>query len=411
MMSFYDVLGIDRLATVQEIKSAYTSRAKHIHPDKGGNSELFDRLVKARDALLDDRRHEQIDREQESRESRQAKQRSTAVQMSKFKITLANLYTSNVLTLKLNKPILCTECKGSGGKRQPCECIGYRPRSSTSTKSNIKSIRSQSSRSESSKSESSKFDPYQNYGLDYGLDYDASISAGPGANCSHGYDMGPGVSPSMDPSSSPSSSPSMGTDSDHYCSLCDSKGWYVSVPCTLCIGTRYIDSELPIQLHVYGEDDLRVPKKIIDENEHERTIHHIRLVEERHPTIRRHQYDLYIKLRINLVEALGAFNYEFTHLDMVKHIFQYDGIIRDGQRLCAPGLGLLKKDSGDRDISTPMTKYTTHGDLYVDFVVEFPKQLTDIKLGLEQLLTDKDLGKVRGDHVIKLVEPIVVVPL
>ena len=53
------ILGINRNATPKNIQKAFRQRALHLHPDKGGNPELFKELGEARDYLTNstDRYH------------------------------------------------------------------------------------------------------------------------------------------------------------------------------------------------------------------------------------------------------------------------------------------------------------------------------------------------------------------
>lgn len=44
----YDILGIHKNATTEEINSAYRAKVKILHPDNGGSSEDFNRVVNAR---------------------------------------------------------------------------------------------------------------------------------------------------------------------------------------------------------------------------------------------------------------------------------------------------------------------------------------------------------------------------
>lgn len=51
----YDILGVKKGATKDEIKSAYKDKAKQLHPDmEGGDEEKFKELQEAYDVLMDD---------------------------------------------------------------------------------------------------------------------------------------------------------------------------------------------------------------------------------------------------------------------------------------------------------------------------------------------------------------------
>ena len=51
--SCYDVLGIDRNASLEDIKVAFKRRALQVHPDKGGSKEAFHAVYKAFEILAD----------------------------------------------------------------------------------------------------------------------------------------------------------------------------------------------------------------------------------------------------------------------------------------------------------------------------------------------------------------------
>lgn len=57
----YDILGIRRDASDEQIKAAYRKRAKAAHPDSGGDTEAFGRLQKAYELLLDPVRRKLFD--------------------------------------------------------------------------------------------------------------------------------------------------------------------------------------------------------------------------------------------------------------------------------------------------------------------------------------------------------------
>lgn len=61
MIDLYQVLGIKKCATQEEIHSAYRRKAKIAHPDSGGSVTEFGELVTAHDVLSDTMRRERYD--------------------------------------------------------------------------------------------------------------------------------------------------------------------------------------------------------------------------------------------------------------------------------------------------------------------------------------------------------------
>jgi hypothetical protein len=61
MIDLYQLLGIKRVATRDEIRKAYRRKAKSSHPDSGGSAEAFNALTAAHEVLSDTRRRERYD--------------------------------------------------------------------------------------------------------------------------------------------------------------------------------------------------------------------------------------------------------------------------------------------------------------------------------------------------------------
>jgi len=61
MMDLYKILGIDNNATPEDIKQAYRKAAQLNHPDKGGDTELFQQIKTAYEVLSDTERRQQYD--------------------------------------------------------------------------------------------------------------------------------------------------------------------------------------------------------------------------------------------------------------------------------------------------------------------------------------------------------------
>lgn len=55
-MNYYELLGISKNASAEEIRFAYRRRAKELHPDSGGSDEQMAELNKAKEVLLDPER-------------------------------------------------------------------------------------------------------------------------------------------------------------------------------------------------------------------------------------------------------------------------------------------------------------------------------------------------------------------
>ncbi|MDX1511854.1 MAG: J domain-containing protein, partial [Nitriliruptorales bacterium] len=61
-MDLYEVLGVDRTASVEEIKKAYRRRVREVHPDAGGDEETFKQVTHAYQVLTDGDRRARYDR-------------------------------------------------------------------------------------------------------------------------------------------------------------------------------------------------------------------------------------------------------------------------------------------------------------------------------------------------------------
>jgi len=53
-MDYYDILGVNKEASKDQIKKAYRKKASKLHPDKGGDEKEFKQLAKAYNILSDD---------------------------------------------------------------------------------------------------------------------------------------------------------------------------------------------------------------------------------------------------------------------------------------------------------------------------------------------------------------------
>ncbi len=61
MKDYYKILGVDKSATQEQLKSAYRAKAKEHHPDKGGDAEVFKSINEAYETLSDSNKRSQYD--------------------------------------------------------------------------------------------------------------------------------------------------------------------------------------------------------------------------------------------------------------------------------------------------------------------------------------------------------------
>jgi len=141
---YYNVLGVEKTATADQIKKAY--RKKCIkgdarHPDKGGDPEKFKELSHAFAVLSDPEKREKYDRYgKEGLEGgggggggdpsdifsaffgggggggRRAGPRKGEDHVHPLKVSLEDLYKSRTVKLAITRNVICEDCDGRGGK-------------------------------------------------------------------------------------------------------------------------------------------------------------------------------------------------------------------------------------------------------------------------------------------------------
>lgn len=113
--SFYDLLGVSRTASTQDIASAFRERARTTHPDKGGDPATFLRLKQARDVLCDPQKRAAYDRAGEEGvndvDTPRGPDQNAAMQLS-----MREAIHGVQRHINVNRNIPCTTCNGSGVK-------------------------------------------------------------------------------------------------------------------------------------------------------------------------------------------------------------------------------------------------------------------------------------------------------
>ncbi|KAM3242773.1 hypothetical protein ACQJBY_055022 [Aegilops geniculata] len=144
---YYEVLGVSKTATPDELKKAYRKAAIKNHPDKGGDPEKFKELAQAYDVLNDPEKREIYDQYGEDAikegmggsggadmhspfdifeqlfggggggfgggSSRGRRQKRGEDVVHTMKVSLEDLYNGATKKLSLSRNVLCGKCKGS----------------------------------------------------------------------------------------------------------------------------------------------------------------------------------------------------------------------------------------------------------------------------------------------------------
>lgn len=334
----YDVLGVKKDATSNDIKKAYRKMAMQHHPDKGGDPEKFKEISKAYEILGDEEKREKYNKYGEKgleggggvdandifsnlfggggRSRGPSGPRKGKDALFKLKVTLADLYTGGVKKLRLSKSTLCEGCQGKGGaKVEPCKaCRGQ----------GVRMIVRQ---------------------------------------------IGPGMIQQM----------------QAQCDECEGQGEIIKPKdrCKSCSGekTKKVTKTLEVQI----EKGMAQGSKIVFPRESDQAPGLVPgdvivvLEQEEHPDFKREGVHLFYKKKISLVEALTGFSFALEHLDgrLLAVAPQ------DGDAVISPGTVRCIRDEGMPSQRNP----TQTGNLYIEFAVEFPAGLSGtIRGALQKLL-------------------------
>eukprot|EP00479_Gromia_sphaerica_P008432 TRINITY_DN31_c1_g1_i2.p1 TRINITY_DN31_c1_g1~~TRINITY_DN31_c1_g1_i2.p1 ORF type:complete len:441 (-),score=138.51 TRINITY_DN31_c1_g1_i2:242-1522(-) len=325
---FYDLLGVEKDATPQQIKKAFRKQAMKHHPDKGGDAEKFKDMQKAYEVLSDKEKRELYDAHGEDglengphgggggmddifsmfmgggrrRGGKPRKRRGDDVTFP-LKVNLEDLYNGMQKKLRLTKNVLCGTCDGSGSKSgQSTTCRSCR---GTGVKIIVKQL-------------------------------------------------GPGMIQQMQTS----------------CPECRGEGQAVPDEdlCNSCHGQKVVKEKKTLE--VYIDKGMQHNQRIVFSGEADEApnttpgdvLVYLQLKE--HPVFIRKGENLIMKKTISLVEALCGTEFMIKHLDdrMIKVKFGAKGeIIRPGDLKCIESEGMpLQKN--------PFVR----GGLFIQFDIQFP---------------------------------------
>uniref|UniRef100_A0A0C9RLF2 TSA: Wollemia nobilis Ref_Wollemi_Transcript_12447_1743 transcribed RNA sequence n=1 Tax=Wollemia nobilis TaxID=56998 RepID=A0A0C9RLF2_9CONI len=334
---FYEVLGVPKSATQEEIKKAYRKAAIKNHPDKGGDPEKFKELAQAYEVLSDPEKKEIYDQYGEdalkegmggggghnpfdifesffggsspfgggsSRGGR--RQRRGEDLVHPLKVSLGDLYNGISKKLSLSRNVLCSKCKGKGSKS----------------------------------GESMKCSGCQGSGMKVSI-----------------RQLGPSMIQQM----------------QHVCSDCKGTGETINEKdkCPQCKGEKVVQEKKVLE--VFVEKGMQNGQKITFEGEADEAPDTVTgdivfvLQQKDHPRFKRKGDDIFFEHTLTLTEALCGFQFILTHLDgrqlLVKSM--------PGE-VVKPGQFKAINDEGMPVYQRPFMK----GKLYIHFSVDFPESLT-----------------------------------
>ncbi|KIL69507.1 hypothetical protein M378DRAFT_20903 [Amanita muscaria Koide BX008] len=345
---YYDLLDVAPDATDAELKKAYRKKALRLHPDKGGDPELFKEVTHAYEILSDPEKRKIYDARGEAGLSEQGGMggmdpqdlfsqlfggaggffggggrpsgpRKTKDLVHRVSVTLEELYKGKTTKLALTRNIICTKCKGRGGKE--------------------------------------------------GANRSCTTCAGRGIRVTL-RQMGPMIQ-----------------QIQTTCDECNGTGEIIQAKdrCSNCKGKKVVPEKKLLEVHIdkgmkggqtiyfRGESDQAPGAEpgdvviVVDEKPHER--------------FKRQEYDLITEVEIDLLTALGGGQFAIHHLDdraLIVHL-EPGIVIKHGDLKVIPGQGM------------PSQRHHEPGDLYIKISVRFPDTInTESITQLERALPPRN---------------------
>ncbi|CAA6662833.1 unnamed protein product [Spirodela intermedia] len=334
---YYEILGVSKNASQEDLKKAYRKAAIKNHPDKGGDPEKFKELAQSYEVLSDPEKREIYDQYGEDAikegmgggggqgdpfdifqsffggspfggggSSRGRRQRRGDDVIHPLKVSLEDLYSGMSKRLSLSRNVLCPKCKGKGSKSGASgRCAGCQ---GSGVKVTVRQL-------------------------------------------------GPGMIQQM----------------QQPCSECRGTGETISEKdrCPNCNGDKVVQEKKVLEVHV--EKGMQHGQKITFAGEADEAPDTVTgdivfvLQQKEHPKFRRKGDDLFVEHTLSLAEALCGFQQVLTHLDGRQLLIKSNPgeVIKPGQfkAINEEGMPLYQR---------PFMR----GKLYIHFTVDFPDFLT-----------------------------------
>ncbi|KAH9659475.1 Chaperone DNA J 1-like [Citrus sinensis] len=328
---YYEILGVSKNASAEDLKKAYKKAAIKNHPDKGGDPEKFKELAQAYEVLSDPEKREIYDQYGEDAlkegmgggSSRGRRQRRGEDVVHPLKVSLEDLYLGTSKKLSLSRNVICSKCSGKGSKSgASMKCSGCQ---GTGMKVSIRHL-----------------------------------------------------------------GPSMIQQMQHPCNECKGTGETINDKdrCPQCKGEKVVQEKKVLEVIV--EKGMQNGQKITFPGEADEAPDTVTgdivfvLQQKEHPKFKRKGEDLFYEHTLSLTEALCGFQFALTHLDGRQLLIK-----SNPGEVVKPDSYKAINEEGMPLYQRPFMK----GKLYIHFTVEFPDSLTpDQVKALEAILPSRPLS-------------------
>ncbi|KAL9266084.1 DnaJ protein-like protein [Drosera capensis] len=357
---YYEILGVSKNASQDDLKKAYRKAAIKNHPDKGGDSEKFKELAQAYEVLSDPEKREIYDQYGEDAlkegmgggggghdpfdifssffggnpfgggentmhsgsSSRGRRQRRGEDVVHPMNASLEDLYNGTTKKLSLSRNVICAKCNGQGSN-------AYQPKPD--------------------------MDPHCK-GSKSGASMKCSGCQGSGMKISI-RQLGPSMIQQM----------------QHPCNECKGTGETINDRdrCPQCKGAKVLQEKKVLEVVV--EKGMQNGQKITFTGEADEAPDTITgdivfiLQQKENPKFKRKGDDLFCEHTLSLTEALCGFQFVLTHLDNRQLIIKS----QPGE-VVKPDQFKAINDEGMPMYQRPFMK----GKLYIQFSIEFPESLS-----------------------------------
>jgi len=138
--NYYEILGVSQTATQDEIKKAFRTKSKTMHPDKGGNEEDFKRINEAYDTLGNEEKRAQYDQRGSNPFGGSdpfadmfgsffngfgQQQRRAPEKIIDLNVGVIDSFVGKEHMTTFTRKVQCSPCQGQGGERVTCHvCQG-----------------------------------------------------------------------------------------------------------------------------------------------------------------------------------------------------------------------------------------------------------------------------------------------